>query len=143
MGSKGMLAKQVATGASLDVGLQGILDGVEDNLLVIDSQYQVRFANSAALNSVQKKPRSPIGKPCYKIFHNRNNPCRAPLWDCPLSKVLQSGTTTTVLHSTHTFGTDRYLKITAYPLRDSNGNIKAIVELIAENNRRLLRLLAK
>jgi signal transduction histidine kinase len=132
MGSKGTLTKRVAGGASLDIGLQDILDGVEDELLVIDSQYRVRFANSVALDRLQKKPQSPIGRLCYKVFHNRNSPCGIPLWDCPLSKVLQSGTTATVFHSMHTSGTDTYQKLTAYPLRDSGGEIIAIVELIKD-----------
>ena len=132
MGSKGTLTKRVAGGASLDIGLRDILDGVEDELLVIDSQYRVRFANSAALDRLHKKPRSPIGRLCYKVFRNRNSPCGIPLWDCPLSKVLQSGTTATVFHSTHASGTDTYQKLTAYPLRDSGGDIIAIVELIKD-----------
>jgi signal transduction histidine kinase len=132
MGRKAMSTKRVAAGAGLDIGLQDILDGVEDQLIVIDGQYQVRFANSAALDRLRKKPQSPIGKLCYKVLHNRNSPCGAPLWDCPLGKVLQGGTTTTVFHSTHAFGTDRYLKIIAYPLRDSYGNIIAIVELMKD-----------
>lgn len=132
MGSKGMSTKRVATRAGLNIGLWDILDRVEDELLVIDSQYRVKFANSVALDKLQKKPRSPIGKLCYKVFHNRNSPCRAPLWDCPLSKVLQSGATTTVFHSTHAFGADTYQKLTAYPLRDNHGDIMAIVELIKD-----------
>jgi len=132
MGRKKMPTKRVATRASLDIGLQDILDGVEDELFVIDSQYRVKFANSAALDRIQKKTQSPIGRLCYKVFHNRNTPCSAPLWDCPLSKVLESDTTATAFHSTHAFGTDTYLKITAYPLWDSDGNIMAIVELMKD-----------
>jgi len=127
MGSKERPTQHVAIGAGLDITLQDIVDGVEDSLVVIDSEHRVRFANSAALN----KPglSSPVGKPCYQAFQNRNRPCGPPLWDCPLRKVLESGATTTVIHPIHVAGTDTYLKITAYPLRDSGGDIKGIVEL--------------
>jgi len=129
MGRKETPTQEVVTRTGLDIPIQDILNGVEDELLVIDNQYRVRFANSAALDRLQKKPRSPIGRPCYVVLHNRNSPCGAPLWDCPLGRVLESGTTTTVVHPTRVLGTDTYLKITAYPLQDSDGNVTAIVEL--------------
>ncbi len=121
---------QTAAGkAGFDITLQDMVDSVEDEILVIDSEYRVRFANSAVRGKFQKKTGSPIGKPCYEIFHGRDRPCSAPLWDCPLRKVFESGSTTIAIHPVRTLGTDRYLKVTAYPLRDSYGNTRAIVEL--------------
>jgi len=121
---------QQATGNSgLDMSLQDIVDSVEDELLVIDSEYRIRFANSAARGRLRKETDSPIERLCYNVLHNRDRPCSAPLWDCPLSKVLKSGTTIRLIHPVHTFGADTYIKITAYPLQDSHGNTKAIVEL--------------
>lgn len=127
MGSKQKPTQQVVARVGLDIPLQDILDGVEDGIVVVDSEHRVKFANSAALDKV--RPGSSIGKLCYQVLQNRDRPCRPPLWDCPLSRVLKSGAATTVIHPIHTAGTDTYLKITAYPVRDSTGNIKAIVEL--------------
>ena len=135
MGKKpGMRKKESTTqrgarDAVPDVTLQDIVDGVEDELLVIDSEYRVRFANSAARGRLQKGDKSLVGRLCYEVFYNRDKPCSAPLWDCPLKEVLQSGSMTTVIHPLHVQGTDKHLKITAYPLRDSYGNPKAMVEL--------------
>ena len=127
MASRQKPTQQVVTKAGLDIQLQDILDGVEDDIVVVDSEHRVRFANSAALKKFA--PESSIGKLCYQVLQNRNRPCGPPLWDCPLSRVLESGATTTVIHPIRTAGTDTYLKITAYPLRDSDGNVTAIVEL--------------
>jgi len=112
-----------------DVTLQHIVDGVEDELLVIDSKYRIRFANSAAQGRLQKGDESLVGRLCYEVFYDRDKPCSEPLWDCPLKEVLQSGSMTTVIHPVRVLGTDKYFKITAYPLRDSYGNPKAMVEL--------------
>jgi len=112
----------------LDIFLQELVDGIEDELLVIDSEYRVRFANSAVRDRFQKKA-APIGRLCYEVFHDRDRPCSAPLWDCPLKEVLRKGSTTTVIHSHRILGADRYLKITTYPLQDRNGNIKFVVEM--------------
>lgn len=129
MEDKESAIQRAAENAVLDITLQDIVDSVEDELLVIDAEYRVRFANSAVLSRLQKKAESIIGAFCYHIERNQEKPCSAPLWDCPLRKVLGSGNTATDIHVDRTFGADRYLKITAYPLRDSQGNIKAIVEL--------------
>ena len=113
----------------LDVTLQDIVDGLEDELLVIDSDYRLRFFNSAARRSLGNKAESAIGKPCFDVLQGRDKPCSAPLWDCLLRKVFESGNMATVIHLLRTLGADTYLKVTAYPLQDRQGNTRAIVEL--------------
>jgi signal transduction histidine kinase len=113
--------------ADLDISLQDILDGVEDAIVVVDREHRIRFANSAALKEFA--PESSVGELCYQALQNRDRPCGPPLWDCPLSSVLESGAATTVIHPMRTAGSDTYLKITAFPLRDDNGDVNAIVEL--------------
>ena len=113
----------------LNITLQDVVDGVEDDLLIIDSKHRVRFANLAVRSRYQKGDEWPIGQRCYKVLHGRDKPCSAPLWDCPLREVLQSGAMTTFIYPVHAPGADSYLKITAYPLRDSHGKARAVVEL--------------
>ena len=115
--------------AGLKADLQEIIDAVEDKLLVVDAEYRIRFANAAMLSKRQKKDGSPIGKFCYQVFQDRNQPCQEPLWDCPLQRVLESGNLITVIHPGNLHGVQGYVKITAYPLRDKQGNTTAIVEL--------------
>jgi len=115
--------------AGLKADLQDIIDAVEDELLVVDPGYRVRFANGAMLRKSQKKGESPVGKFCYQVFQDRDSPCREPLWDCPLQQVLQSGNMATVIHPVNLPGVHGYVKITAYPLRDKQGNVEAVVEL--------------
>ena len=127
MTSKRKPAQKTVTRAGLDISLQDILDGVEDDIVVVDSEYRIRFANSAALKKLAGQPS--IGKLCYEVLQNRDRPCGPPLWDCPLSRVLESDAATTVIHPVHVAGTDTYLKITAFPLRDDDGSVTAVVEL--------------
>jgi signal transduction histidine kinase len=129
MPRKKTVIQRAAVNAGLDITLQEIVDGVEDELLVIDREYRVRFANSAAHGRFQEGDESPIGRLCYELLHGRDRPCAAPLWDCPLSKVLESGSMVTTIHPARVLGADTYLKITAYPLRDSLGSTKAVLEL--------------
>ena len=128
-GKRELTTQRSTESAGLDITLQDIVDGLEDELLVIDSEYRLRFLNSAVRRSLGERAESAIDRPCYEVLQGRDKPCSAPLWDCPLSKVLKSGATTTIIHPLHMAGTDIYLKITVYPLRDSGGNVKAIFEL--------------
>ena len=121
--------QQVNYSEDRDLSFQAIVDGVEDELLVIDREYRVIFANSAARDKFLKVTEPPIGELCYKILYGRDKPCTAPLWECPLIKVLESGKPITVDNPVHIAGTDTYQKVTAYPLRDNSGNIKSVVEL--------------
>ncbi|HEY78967.1 MAG TPA: GAF domain-containing protein [Dehalococcoidia bacterium] len=111
------------------MNLMDVVDSVEDELLVIGRDYRIQFANLAVRARFQKKAESLIGKVCYQALHDQDKPCSMPLWDCPINKIVQSGSTVTFIHSDQTTGATRYLKITAYPLRDQNGNIAAVVEL--------------
>lgn len=132
MGQKKAGIQRTGKNASLDMNLQDVMDGIEDKLFVIDREYRVNFANLAMKQSLPEgKPL--IGKRCYEVFEGRNNPCSSPLWKCPLTKVLQSGNQTTIISPDHALSSEtisnRYVKITLHPLRDSQGNINAFAEL--------------
>jgi signal transduction histidine kinase len=129
MPRKDTAIQRTTQNAGLNIDLQDIVDSIEDEFIVIDSDYRVRMVNLKVQGRVQQRTKSLIGGLCYHVLHDRNRPCSAPLWECPLRKVLESGTMTTVIHPDHVPGTNRYLKITTYPLRDSRGNATAIVEL--------------
>jgi signal transduction histidine kinase len=132
MGQKKAAIQRAGGNASLDISLQDVMDGIEDKLFVIDREYRVSFANLAMR---QKLPESKpfIGKHCYEVFEGQSNPCRSPLWKCPLMKVLQSGDPTMIISPDPALNAEtvsnRYIKVILYPLRDSQGNINAIAEL--------------
>ncbi len=115
--------------AGLEVILQNVLDAIEDEIIIIDHEYNVRYANSVVLEQLQNKDVSPVGRKCYEVFYNRDSPCREPLWDCLLKKAIEKGKSATVIHPVSFPEAIKYFKITAYPLRDNQGNIIAIIEL--------------
>ena len=54
-------AKKAIIESSLEADLQDIIDAVEDELLVVDPKYRVRFANAAVLRKYKNGHVSPIG----------------------------------------------------------------------------------
>lgn len=115
--------------AGLETDLQEVMDAVEDELLVVDLDYRVRFANAAILRRLPPENQTYIGKFCYQVFQDRDRPCHEPLWECPLQQVLETQKMATVIHPINLPGIHNYVKITAYPLTDDQGNVKAVVEL--------------
>jgi len=132
MGQKKPTIQRAGRNASLDISLQGVMDGIEDKLFVIDSEYRVNSVNLAMKQSLLEG-KTLIGKRCYEVFEGRSNPCSSPLWKCPLTKVLQNGDPTVIISPDSALNTEtesnRYVKIILYPLRDNQGNINAIAEL--------------
>ena len=132
MGQKEEVTQQAAESKKLGIALQSIADLVDDGLLAIDREYRVWFANRVMQQRLPQDDQALQGKRCYEVFESRDSPCHSPLWDCPLAKVLQSGSPT-IIYPKYPPGTDaaskRYIKITMGPLRDSRGNINAVLEI--------------
>ncbi|MFC1910053.1 GAF domain-containing protein [Chloroflexota bacterium] len=141
----------------LDACLYAVIDSFQDELLVIDRDFRIRFANSAVLARHGKTRDQIIGKICYDISHGLPGSCQPPHARCPLKRVWDTGKPArdTHLHVYYANGKrkERYLDIIASPLTDVNGKVVAIAELmrdvtdtkltelrLAESNRDLLAL---
>lgn len=113
------------------VSLEEVIDSVEDELLVVDDRHRIKFVNLSLRRRLPDDAVSPIGRYCYEVVEGRDSPCSAPLWDCPLQGVIQSGNPTTTTHACRTTDADvsvsKYIKFTMYPIRDRDGNVTAAV----------------
>ncbi len=109
--------------------LAHIMEGIGDGVVVIDRDHTVVQVNSAAAVSLGVEKSEIIGRKCYELVHRRTSPCHAPDIVCPLPTVLETGETTTVLH-THidSAGNEQYIEITASPVKDSDGEPFGMVE---------------
>nr|MBC7244427.1 GAF domain-containing protein [Chloroflexota bacterium] len=128
MDEKGHLM-QASDYSSSALSLEEIISSVEDELLVVDGEYRVRLANSAMLRKLPATVASPIGLHCYEVFEGRDEPCHAPLWDCPLTRVMESGNPATIIQflqgPSGEANANRYIKLTMYPIRNHEGAITA------------------
>ena len=133
MGGRRTKPQLTTANGPLDLSLQDLVDGLEDELFIIDKEYRVKFANSATMQKLGGQDGIPVGRLCYDVFEARRSPCNSPLWLCPLNRVLQSGKTTVIVHPRYPLSSDialnEHVRIIMYPLRDSRGNINAIAEL--------------
>ncbi len=116
--------------------LQAIIDGLEDEVMVIGSDFRVKQANSAVLRRLGTSAVPVVGQPCFRVSHGIEEPCRPPWCDCPLNQVLETGQTIRVVHSHWESrmddGSERWTEIVASPIWDSYGHVTEVIELVRD-----------
>ena len=68
---------------------QRIFDYLPDPVLVLNPDYTVEEVNQTFLNRFQKKAGEVIGKHCYEVFHQLDEPCDRQGMVCPLPQVVK------------------------------------------------------
>lgn len=129
MDSTGSTVRKSIESAGLEAILQDVLDVIEDEIVIINTEYRVIYSNSILRNRVQNEKESFIGQRCYEVLYNRETPCSEPLWDCLLRRVIEKDKQAAVIHPVSFPDAIKYYKITAFPLHDEHGNITAVIEL--------------
>ncbi|MBI5577853.1 MAG: PAS domain S-box protein [Deltaproteobacteria bacterium] len=102
-----------------------ILNSTAENFLYFDLDLRVQWANQAAAKSVGQKPEELIGRHCYEIWHQQNEPCQ----NCPVIKARETGlpqqSETTTPDGRHWIGR-------GYPVFDEHGKIAGLTELVQD-----------
>jgi len=113
--------------------LQAIIDGFEDEMMIIDPDFRVRQVNNAMLRRLGTPATNIVGQPCFRVSHGTEEPCRPPWCECPLNRVLETGQSIRLVH-THwegrvDEGCERWFEIVASPLWDNHGRITEVIEM--------------
>jgi len=110
--------------------LEHIMEGIGDGVMVIDRSLRILAANSTAAASIGMEKSEMIGQPCHEVTHKRHEPCSGPNTLCPASLIFERGEKIVKVLHTHTTtqGEEHHVEITASPVRNSEGNIFAMVE---------------
>jgi len=95
---------------------------ISEHVLELAPDLTVIWANRAAIESLGKKENEVIGKKCYELWFGRREPCP----DCPVVTASLSGHAE-ISESTTADG--RWWHISAYPLRNEQGQITGIIEV--------------
>ncbi len=128
-GDKGKLRKKERRGVgrfSTNRYFQGVIDGLTDDLKIVDAAYRVVYVNRTAAQKLFKEPSQILGRKCYEVFNHFDRPC--PF--CTTQKTFETGET---LHTefgyTDTEGDPYFFLLTTFPLRDPDGKIPYVVEV--------------
>ncbi len=114
--------------------LRPLIDRLECDFVVIDREFHITQYYTPLSRRNILLEQTAIGQHCFEVSHGRNSPCESCECECPLSKVLQTNEKVTVTHYPKSQiegeGRQRLVRILASPVRDSQGNITQVAELI-------------
>ncbi|MBF0248475.1 MAG: sigma 54-interacting transcriptional regulator [Alphaproteobacteria bacterium] len=71
-----------------------------------------------------------IGRHCYEVSHHIQVPCDQAGESCPLHNTCNSGEMRRVLHLHHTSEGEEHVDVETYPVQDTDGSIRYIVEVL-------------
>lgn len=116
---------------------QKIFDHLPDPVLVLLPNYVVDEANLTFLKRFNKNLEEVVGKRCYEVVRQIDEPCNRKGMTCPMSQVLESCQTTQSLQRFPAAdGTTHFDEITMSPLFPPEGTQKRVVEVIKDITRR-------
>ena len=103
-----------------------IFESVGHITLILNDQYEIMLANSAACKATMLPAEEMVGKKCYEVFHRSNS---APAV-CPLSKMIHSkGIETMEMEVEALNGT---FLISCTPVLDDSGKINKIIHMATD-----------
>ena len=108
----------------MPIDLQSLVDSHEQPFVVIDQDYRIMAVNSAYERAFGTSREQAVGLPCYKVSQNTDAPCHESGEDCPHQNLFENGKQNTCLH-VHYDANHRMsqVRVTAYPLQGSNGEL--------------------
>ena len=119
--------------------LHSVFDGIADPVLILEPDFTILFANTAAdqilLTAGSKEGERACS--CHKMLFNLNQPCNEHGEPCPLKLVLASKEATTVTREVQgDDGKTRWWEIKAQPLFDEAGEVVQVVETLHDITRK-------
>jgi len=109
--------------------LRDIFDGIRDQIMVVDNEYRIEDVNEALLQRLNRQKHTVIGKPCYQVLHDLDEPCNLPNHPCPVQDALKTGTAHEVLHTHYQGRESSYYRVIAYPVLDDQGRVTRVIEM--------------
>jgi len=107
--------------------LQAVIDGIRDEIIVIDRAYRIKGANEASVKRLGKPKHEIIGEYCYWVLHNMDKPCDMPNHYCPMQDTLKTAAPCGVLY-THFEGREvRCDRVIACPALEDLGVVTQLV----------------
>lgn len=117
--------------------LENLINSIDDGILVVNMDYTIALANKAILEKTGLSLESIVGKYCYQVKSGQNIPCKAGDLHCPLEEIRKSGKPVKTLHTSHPHengsdGEKRFLEIYASPMKNEQGEVEYIIEVIRD-----------
>ncbi len=108
-----------------------LLHCMYEDIVVINSDYNVVDVNNSRLKISGKKTEEILGEKCFKVLHGFDKPCNYYGEECPIKEVFNSGETRQVRHTCKTDnGKPKVLDILFSPFKNDKGEVIRVIETI-------------
>ncbi len=108
---------------------KNVLETISEHIVYYDKDFKINWANKTAADSLNLTSEQLIGKNCYNLWQERNEPCE----ECPVLKALKFGE----LNSKEMIIPEgRLWLIEGYPVFDDNNKISGVVEIARDMTER-------
>ena len=111
-----------------DKHFQQFMDAIQERIAVLDTELNIVRVN-ASMEKAYPQEMPIIGRKCYEVYQQKTGPCVR----CPAVKALETGETQQEIVSSLVEGQSRRtLELTAYPLKNSEGEVAGIIEYVKD-----------
>lgn len=106
-----------------------ILNSIKDPFNIIDRKFRILWANQARARFHQRELKEMIGRPCYRMFQRRNEPCA----DCPARVVFETGRPCVMERSAVLpDGSVKWGDVRCYPVVGERGNVAYVIQIMID-----------
>ncbi len=107
--------------------VQTILDSLQDPVIVVSPDFQIRFMNNAARLQIGSGSNNRAGACCYQVLHNRIIPCYEGEngASCPVKDAIAKKGIIKLVRKVFS----GFYEVSATPLIDDDGNVIEVVEV--------------
>jgi len=116
----------------VEPSLQNFLDAIQDGIGIMDSQFNIVRVNRS-MGKMYSSKAPLVGSKCYEVYQQRDSPC--PF--CPARSTLETGElqTAVVPYPSEKEPTG-WIELSAFPLKDSNGDVIGVIEHVKDITKR-------
>ncbi len=121
-----MVSRKDSHGFKAEQLLQASFDAIQDGISILDSNLQILRVNKV-MEQLYSHAMPLVGKKCFEAYHLKNKPCEV----CPSLEAIRTGEMCIEeVPLTQPEGQTGWLELFAYPIKDDEGGVSGVVELI-------------
>ena len=112
--------------------LRSILDGLQEPMLVIDSEKHITMLNTAARELLAPDAQQSPPLQCHHLFNHEERPCAGQHFACPVDQVRASGQPIKAEYECLLKGKRRVYEVLASPLWGPDGSFQGVIESLRD-----------
>lgn len=115
-----------------------VLDAIPEVVFVIDRDFRIIDANQAFERTFGVPRSEAAGKTCYEVSHGQPKKCAPPAHLCPVEQILETRQPMVTIHTHYDkAGEKQHVELSAAPILDDRGEVRAIVEVVRDVTHRM------